>query len=49
MAMNNFLYYFSLTLIILWLIGFLGFNAGGLIHILLFVAVVSVLLKIIKG
>ncbi|MBK6299291.1 MAG: lmo0937 family membrane protein [Sphingomonadales bacterium] len=37
-------------LIILWLVGFLGFHiAGGLIHLLLVVAVVVVLFQFIGG
>jgi len=38
------------VLIILWLVGFLGFHiAGGLIHLLLVVAVVVVLFQFIGG
>jgi hypothetical protein len=47
--MSNFLYYLAIFLIISWTIGFLGFNAGGFIHLLLVVAVISVLLRIIQG
>jgi hypothetical protein len=31
------------------LIGFIGYNIGGMIHILLVIAVIAVLLKIIQG
>jgi hypothetical protein len=47
--MGNLLYIFAVVLIISWLIGFLGYHLGGLIHILLVVALVAVLLRIIQG
>jgi hypothetical protein len=37
-------------LIILWLLGFVsGYTMGGLIHILLVVAIIAVLVRIIQG
>ena len=47
--MGNLLYIIAVILVIGWLIGFIGFNAGGLIHILLIIAVIAVVLKIISG
>ncbi|MES2284659.1 MAG: lmo0937 family membrane protein [Bacteroidota bacterium] len=47
--MGNLLYYIAVILIIFWLIGFLGYHAGGLIHILLVIAVIAVLLRVIQG
>lgn len=47
--MGNLLYYIAVILIIFWLIGFLGYHAGGLIHILLVIAVIAVVLRIIQG
>jgi len=47
--MNNLLYTIAIILIIIWAVGFIGFHLGGLIHILLVIAVISILLKIIKG
>lgn len=47
--MGNLLYTIAVILIILWAIGYLGFNAGGLIHILLIIAVVAVLFQVIQG
>lgn len=47
--MENLLYYLAVILIIFWAIGFLGYHAGGLIHILLVIAVVAVLLRLIRG
>jgi len=47
--MENLLYYAAVILVIIWAIGFLGYNAGGIIHILLVVAIIAVLLRIIGG
>jgi len=47
--MGNLLYYVAVLLIIFWAIGFLGYHAGGLIHILLVIAAIAVLLRIIQG
>jgi Family of unknown function (DUF5670) len=47
--MGNLLYTVAVILVIVWAIGFLGYNAGGLIHILLVIALVVVILKLIQG
>jgi hypothetical protein len=47
--MGNLLYVIAIILVIGWLIGFLGFNAGGIIHILLVIAIILFLLRLIKG
>jgi len=47
--MRSILYIVAVILVIGWLIGFLGYAAGGLIHILLVLAIVSVLLGVIQG
>lgn len=47
--MGNLLYIIVVILVIGWLIGFVGYNAGGLIHILLVIAIVVVLIRIIQG
>lgn len=47
--MGNLLYIIAVILIIGWLVGFVGFHAGGLIHILLVIAIISVLLRLISG
>jgi hypothetical protein len=47
--MGNILYGIAVLLIIIWAIGFLGYHAGGIIHILLVIAVISILLRIISG
>jgi hypothetical protein len=47
--MNNVLYLIAIILIIGWAIGFVGYNLGGLIHVLLVIAAIAILLRIIKG
>jgi hypothetical protein len=47
--MGNLLYLIAVILVIAWLIGFLGYHAGGLIHVLLVIAVIAILLRIIRG
>jgi hypothetical protein len=47
--MGNLLYTIAIILVILWAIGFVGFHLGWLIHILLVLAIISILLKIIRG
>ncbi len=48
--MNNLLYIIAVILVIGWLLGFLVYPVGGgLIHILLVIAVIAVLLQIIRG
>ena len=45
--MGNLLYIIAVILVIAWAIGFFGYHAGGIIHILLVIAIVAVLLKVI--
>jgi hypothetical protein len=47
--MGNLLYVIAVILLIAWAIGFVGFNAGGIIHILLVIAIIAVILRIIQG
>lgn len=47
--MGNLLYIIAVILIIGWAIGFVGFHAGGLIHILLVIAVIAVIMRLIQG
>lgn len=47
--MSSLLYIIAVILVIAWLIGFVGFHAGGLIHVLLVIAVIAVLFRIIGG
>ena len=47
--MGNLLYVVAVILIIAWAIGFIGYNVGGLIHVLLVIALIAVILRIIQG
>jgi hypothetical protein len=47
--MGNLLYIVALIFIVAWLIGFIGYSAGGLIHLLLVVAVIAILIRVIQG
>lgn len=47
--MGNLLYIIAVILVIAWAIGFLGFQSGGIIHILLVIAIIAVLLRVIQG
>jgi Family of unknown function (DUF5670) len=47
--MGNILYAIAVILVIAWAIGFLGYAAGGLIHILLVIAIIAVILRVIQG
>lgn len=46
--MGNLLYVVAVILIIAWAVGFLGYHSGGLIHILLVIAIVAIILNVIK-
>lgn len=47
--MGNLLYTIAVILVIIWAVGFIGYNAGGIIHILLVIAAIAVILRIIQG
>lgn len=47
--MNNLLYVFAVVLVIFWAIGFFVYSVGSIIHLLLVLAVISVLLRVIQG
>lgn len=47
--MGNLLYVVAVILIIGWLVGFFGFHAGSIIHLLLVIAIIAVLLRVIQG
>lgn len=47
--MGNILYAVAVILLIVWAIGFIGYNSGGIIHILLVIALIAVILRIIQG
>ena len=47
--MSNLLYLFAVILILFWAIGFFAYSAGGIIHILLVIAIISILFRLIRG
>jgi len=47
--MGNLLYAVAVILLIAWAIGFVGFHAGGIIHVLLVIEVIAVIIRIIQG
>ncbi len=47
--MGNLLYVIAVILVIFWAIGFFAYSAGSIIHILLVIAVISILIRIIQG
>ncbi|MCC6702316.1 MAG: lmo0937 family membrane protein [Fluviicola sp.] len=47
--MNNLLYVIAVILVIFWALGFLVYNSGGIIHILLVIAIIAIILRIIQG
>ena len=47
--MGNLLYGIAVVLVIFWAIGFIGYNVGGIIHILLVIAIIAVILRILQG
>jgi hypothetical protein len=47
--MGNLLYVIAVILIIAWAIGFVGYSFGGLIHILLVIAIIAIIVRLIQG
>ena len=47
--MGNLLYIIAVILVIAWAVGFLGYSAGGIIHILLVIAIIAVIFRVIQG
>jgi hypothetical protein len=48
-VMGNYLYALAVILVIAWIIGFFGTNAGSSIHFLLVIAIAAVFLKATQG
>ncbi len=42
------LYVIAVILVIFWAIGFFGYHAGGIIHVLLVIAIIAFLMKAIR-
>jgi hypothetical protein len=47
--MGDLLYVLAVILIIGWILGAFVFSVGGIIHILLVVAIIAILLRLIRG
>ena len=47
--MGSILYILAVILIIGWLVGFFAFHAGGIIHVLLVIAVIVLVVKLVQG
>jgi hypothetical protein len=47
--MGNLLYLIAVILVIGWAIGFFAYNVGGIIHILLVIAIISLIFRVIQG
>jgi hypothetical protein len=47
--MGNILYLIAVILLIAWAIGFFAYSAGGIIHILLVIAIIAIILRVIDG
>jgi hypothetical protein len=43
------LYVIAIILIIGWALGFFYFSAGGIIHVLLVIAIIAILFRLIRG
>jgi hypothetical protein len=46
--MGNLLYAIAFILVICWAIGFFAFHAGGIIHVLLVIAVIAFIMKAVQ-
>ena len=46
--MGNLLYLIAVILVLSWAIGYFAYGAGGIIHILLVIAIIAILLKVIR-
>lgn len=47
--MGNLLYIVAVILVVAWAIGFFAFSTGGIIHILLVIALIAIILRVIQG
>jgi len=47
--MGNLLYVIAVILIIAWAIGFIGYSTGGIIHVLLVIAIIAIVVRALQG
>jgi hypothetical protein len=48
-VMGNLLYIIAVILVIAWAVGFFAYSAGGIIHILLVIALIAIIFRVIQG
>ncbi|SDS56378.1 hypothetical protein SAMN05216490_1385 [Mucilaginibacter mallensis] len=46
--MTNILYLIAVILVICWAIGYFAYSAGGIIHVLLVIAIIALILGVIR-
>jgi hypothetical protein len=47
--MGSLLYVVAVILLIAWAIGFFAYSVGGIIHILLVIAIIAIIFRLIQG
>ena len=47
--MGNLLYFIAIILLVGWAVGFFAYSAGGIIYILLIIAIIAVIIRVIQG
>jgi len=47
--MGNLLYLIAVILIMIWAIGLFAYSAGGIIHILLVIAIIAIIFRVLQG
>jgi hypothetical protein len=47
--MGSLLYIIAVILVVAWAIGFFAYSAGGIIHILLVIALIAIIFRVIQG
>ncbi len=47
--MGSLLYIIAVILVIAWAVGFFAYSAGGIIHILLVIALIAIIFRVIQG
>jgi len=46
--MGNLLYTIAIILLIVWAIGFIGYSSGGIIHVLLVIAIIVIVVRLLQ-
>jgi hypothetical protein len=47
--MGSLLYIIAVILVIAWAVGFFAYSAGGIIHVLLVIALIAIIFRVIQG